>query len=73
MDQIPEEEVLQLLLEGKTYKDVSDILQRRYSHVQRGLSERSVRRFAAKAGLKVKKQAFIEEEVRTAVEEVGSA
>ena len=69
MDQIPE--VLQLLLEGKTYKDVSDILPRRYNHVQRGLSERSVRRFASQAGLKLKKQAFLEEEVRTAVEEVA--
>lgn len=69
MDQIPEE-VLQLLLEGNTYKDVSDILQRRYSHVQRGLSERSVWRFASKAGLKLKKKAFIEKEVRSAVEEV---
>ena len=71
MEQVSEEEVLELILEGKSYKEISEVLQSRYNHIQRGLSERSVRRFVSKAGLKDKQKAFLDEEIRAATDEVS--
>ena len=71
MDRVPQEEVFQLILEGKSYKEISDVLQQRYSHIRRGFSERSVRRYVTKAGLKSKQKAVLTEEVRVATQEVS--
>ena len=38
MDQASEEEVFQLILEGKSYKQISEILQEKYSHISKGFS-----------------------------------
>lgn len=69
MDMIPPAEVLQLLVEGHTYKKISQTLQSRYS-IERGLSERSVR-FIGKHDLQAQKTTIIEEEVKSAVQEVN--
>ena len=71
MDQVSEEEVFQLILEGKSYKQISEILQERYSHINKGFSERSVRRFVSKNDLKKKQSLLLNEEVKNAAEEVS--
>ena len=71
MDSVPQEEVFQLIIEGKSYKEISEILQHRYPNIQRGFSERSVRRYVAKNGLKSEQRAILTEEVRVATQEVS--
>ena len=71
MDQVSEDEVLQLILEKKSYKEISEILQNRYSHIDRGLSERSIRRFVSKTDLKKRERALVDEEVKIATQEVS--
>ncbi len=72
MDGVAEEEVLQLMLEGKSHSEISNILNSRFSHIPRGLSERSVRRFIVTHGLRVKHQSKVEEQVRVASREVST-
>ena len=43
MDTIPAEFVYSLVVKGWSYRDISEHLQSMYPHIQRGLSERSVR------------------------------
>lgn len=71
MDQVSEEEVFQLILEGKSCKEISEVLKNRYSHTNKGFSERSVRRFISKADLKRKQKSLLEEEVKIAAQEVS--
>ena len=57
--------------EGKTYENISEILQSSYPLIARGLSGRSVRRFCASHGIKKKKGADLDLVVAQSISEVS--
>lgn len=65
MDSVCPEIVRSLLVAGNSYKAISLELQKLYPHISRGLSERSVRRYAKDNNLRV----LADQDVREVVEE----
>ena len=59
------------LKESPTQKLVKSFEVGSYSHIEQGFSERSVRRFVFKSGLKSKQEFLLDEEVRIATQEVS--
>lgn len=71
MDSVAIEEVQELLLKGLTYKDISIELKRNHPHINRGLSERSVRRFIKSNDLRETVKCEVREVVRQSIAEVS--
>ena len=70
MDSINENDILKMIYENLTYKEISDNLKAQYPN-ERGFSEMSVRRYLMKRGMKKKiNQEEVNEMVKIAVSEV---
>ena len=70
MSRLNLDDINELISEGKTYEEMSNILQRRFPG-QRGFSVRTIKRFCSVNQLSTVKSAeFIENEVKEAVDEV---
>ena len=70
MNEIPHEEIFQLVIDGKSYREISVELQSSHPDIRRGLSERSVRRFITSHDLKADRTEKIEQDIWDAVQEV---
>lgn len=73
MESVCPEIVTSLLASGRSYKDISQELKSLYPQVQRGLSERSVRRYVKENNLKVQAEQHVLETVKESVGEVSQA
>ena len=71
MDTISAEFVYSLVVKGWSYRDISEHLQSMYPHIQRGLSERSVRRFCCDHGITKLKGSDLNKVVEGAITEVS--
>ena len=60
-----------LIKENKTYKHVSEILRQSFPEVTRGFSERNVRLFCAKYGIRRLNEYEVDSIVRNCVNEVS--
>ena len=60
-----------LIEDNKTYKHVSEILRQNFPEVKRGFSERNVRLFCAKYGLKRLNEYEVDSIVQDCVKEVS--
>ena len=69
MESVCPEIVTSLLASGRSYKDISQELKALYLLIQRGLSERSVRRYV-KDNLRAQAEGYVLETVREGVNEV---
>ena len=71
-DQTLVQKLQEMVDEGKTYENISEILQSSYPLIARGLSGRSVRRFCASHGITKKKGADLDLVVAQSISEVSS-
>ena len=71
MESVSPEVITSLLASGQTYKGVSQELKVLYPQIQRGLSERSVRRYVKDNNLKAEAEQGVMETVKESVTEVS--
>ena len=71
MESVCPEVVTSLLASGRSYKDISQELKALYPLIQRGLSERSVRRYVKDNNLRAQAEGYVLETVRESVNEVN--
>lgn len=60
-----------LIKENKTYKQISDLLKRNYPEVTRGFSERNLRLFCARHGIRKMDETEVDAIVQGCVSEVN--
>ena len=70
MESVHKDFVEELIIAGFTYKEVSEELERKYPHIQKGLSSRSVRRYCQIHKLKKLKDDELDQVVDEAIDEV---
>ena len=71
MDKILSEYLLQLMMSGQSYTEISSVLHNEYPSIHMGLSELSIRRYVDKHGLNHKKRTVLQEAVQEATREVN--
>ena len=71
MESVCPETVTSLLASGQTYKAISQELKSLYPLIQRGLSERSVRRYVKDNNLRAQAEQDVRETVQECVSEVS--